>query len=259
MNEKTPLEILDVAEGILKKKKQARYLSIAGFSFLLAHAFTHVPILLVMALALFGVSIYWRFQVRGFSNRAAKDRSITPIEPDQNAVEEKTTYVFESNNIVSSVSLQFDSAVYELTFSHEKADWEGDDILLCKSHDGEVNIHPATFLKYLESSDCDYLHNQDQSFIESLKDTACLKFGYLEDSRDYPTIIVAGDEVSVKCKYLCPILYIINSDQGVTLIVDELLDLDGEEIPAVITRVKESIFRESTAEFSVEDDAWIQI
>jgi hypothetical protein len=259
VNEKTPLEILDEVEEFLKKKKQARYFSIAGFSFLLIHAFTHILIFLVIAIALLCAAILRHIQVRAFANKKSKENDVSATEPDQRDSEVKPTHTFEPNNIVSSVPLQFGSTVYELSFQYEKEDWEGSDILLCKSHDREVNIHPATFLKYLESTDCNYLHNQGKSFIESLKHTPCLKFGYLEDSRDYPSITVEGAEVVIMCKYLCPIFYSFSKEEDVILIVDGLRDENGEEIPAVITDVKEYIFLESTAEFSVEEDVWIQI
>ena len=86
-----------------------------------------------------------------------------------------------------------------------------------------------------------------------------MKFGYLEDSRDYPSIKIEGTEVSIMCKYLCPVIYIFGREEGVTLVVEELRDENGEEIPAVIASIKETIFLESTAQFSAEENVWVQI
>ena len=86
-----------------------------------------------------------------------------------------------------------------------------------------------------------------------------MKFGYLEDSRDYPAIKVEATEVSIMCKYLCPVIYIFGREEAVTLVVKELRDENGEEIPVVIVSVKETIFLESTAEFSAEENIRVQI
>jgi hypothetical protein len=259
VNDKTPSTLLSAADEMLKKKKQGRYFAIAGFALLLAQAITQIKILMVMAIALLCAATLRNIQVKMLANRIAKESHITPVELDQTDAEVKPAHTFEADNAVPSVLLQFGSKEYEVSFQYEKADGEGDDILLCKSRDREVNVHPASFLKYLESSGCDYLHNRDKNFIESLKHTPCLKFGYLEDSRDYPSIKVEGTEVSIMCKYLCPVIYIFGTEEAVILVVDELRDENGEAILAVITSVKETIFLESTAEFSVEEGVWIQV
>ncbi len=259
MNDKTPSTLLSEADGILKKKKQGRYFAIAGFALLVVHAITQIKIFVVIAIGLLCAAIFRNIQVKVLANRIAKESHIAPVELDQRDAEVKPAGTFEADNAVPSVLLQFGSKEYEVSFQYEKADGEGDDILLCKSKDREVNVHPASFLKYLESTDCDYLHNRDKNFIESLKNTPCLKFGYLEDSRDYPSIKVDGTEVSIMCKYLCPVIYIFGSEEGATLVVEALRDENGEEIPAVIASVKETLFIESTAEFSAEENVWVHI
>ena len=259
MNDKTPSTLLSEADGILKKKKQGRYFAIAGFALLVVHAITQIKIFMVIAIALLSAAIFRNIQVKVLANRIANESHITPVELDQRGAEVEPAGTFEPDNAVPSVLLQFGSKEYEVSFQYEKADGEGDDILLCKSRDREVNVHPASFLKYLESTDCDYLHNRDKHFIESLKHTPCLKFGYLEDSRDYPLIKVDGTEVSIMCKYLCPIIYIFGREEAVILVVDELRDENGEEIPPVIASVEESIFLKSTAQFSAEEGVWTQI
>jgi hypothetical protein len=262
LNEKSLLETIDEVERIIKKKKQAKYFAVVGFSFLLVHAFTHSPILLFIALALFGASIFRHIQVRVYANRNSQERILSPVDSDkidEEVVDAKISPIFDGSNAVTSLSLHFDNSVYELSFLLKKEDWEDDDILLCKSNDREVNLHPASFLKYLESTDSDYFYNQDKSFIESLKDTPYLKFSYLEDSRNYPSITVEGGEVSVMCKYLSPIFYIFSKNKNVTLVVDELRDEDGEDIPPVIVSLKESVFLESAVEFCEEENAWIKI
>jgi hypothetical protein len=221
-----------------------------------------LPILLFIAVTLFGASIFRHIQFRAYANRNAQEEILSPIDPDKidEAVEEaKVTPTLDGNNAVTSLSLRFENSAYELSLLIEKEEWEDIDILLCKSNDREINLHPESFLKYLESTECDYFYNQDQSFIESLKDTPYLKFSYLEDSRNYPSITVEGDEVSVMCKYLSPIFYIFSKNKNVTLVVDELRDEDGEDIPPVIVSLKESVFLESAVEFCEEENAWIKI
>lgn len=109
MNEKSLLEIIDEAEGIIKKKKQTKYFAVAGFSFLLVHAFTHLPILLFIAVTLFGASIFRHIQFRAYANRNAQEEILSPIDPDKidEAVEEaKVTPTLDGNNAVTSLSLR---------------------------------------------------------------------------------------------------------------------------------------------------------
>ncbi len=83
MNDKTPSKLLSEADGILKKKKQGRYFAIAGFTLLLAHAFTEVKILVVMAIALLCGAIFRNIQVKILANKIAKESETSSVELDQ--------------------------------------------------------------------------------------------------------------------------------------------------------------------------------
>lgn len=259
MDEKTPLELLDEIEGLVKKKKHVRYFFITGFSFLFAHSMTHIPLLLIIAIGLFCVAIFRHIQIRVYANKNLGGRKASEQDSDIAGKEAQAIIGFSSDRIMSSISFRYDEETYKLTFLYEKKDWEEDDILLCESSDKTANIHPKTFLQYLKSTECSYIHTQDKGYVTFLENAPCLKFSYLEDSRDYPSISIDGTETEIRCKYLCPVFYILTKDEQVLLIVEGLRDSNGEDIPALFTDVKNNLFLDSSAEFDEEESVWVQI
>lgn len=257
LSEKTALELLDEAEAALRNKKQRQYFSIAGFLFLLAHAFTHLTLLLVISIGFFCAAIIRYAQFRAFARTHATRNENHIDESKSDDGEDQPSSQFTPNFVMPTIQLNYSGKEYDLSFQYEKKDWEGDDILLCTFANEEAHLHPMAFFEHLKSASLNYLHSRIESEIRSLEQKPCIKFGYLEDSRDYPSFEIEGQEITVQSKYLCPVFYIVDAKAGPVLIVDALRDETGEDIPSVITDLPAGVLEKPSAMYSEEEGGWV--
>lgn len=176
--------------------------------------------------------------------------------PEENTKEGGTNNNDIKLTVIESIDLNINKSTYVLTLEHASQNWEDDDILLSRSSSGAVFIHPHTFLKYAIASECNYLNNQDDDFLKNVENTDWFKFTYLEDSRDYPSIIIEGQPTSIKCHYLCPMFYIGNINDRIILIIDNLYDENMDQVPKIFTTITDNIFSEASATFDIVDELW---
>lgn len=159
-------------------------------------------------------------------------------------------------DLVDSISVETGGRRYRVTREHAARDWEDDDILRCSSAARDTLVHPQTFLRFLERSDLRYVRNLGRSWIEQISAARWFKFGCMDDSRTYPSLLIEGGRVSIRCHYLCPKFYLAMLDRQAVLLVEDLVDDEMDELPRIMTVLTDDILGESSACFDQEEQRW---
>jgi hypothetical protein len=259
LSEKTALDLLDDADAALKHRTQRRFCSIAGCLFLLAHALTQVPLLLLAAIGCFAVAVVRHVQLRALAGGAAEAGDDAPDDADDDGPADPTLMEFAAAAVSASLEIELGGRAYVLAVERAKEDWEGTDILRCEHSGRSVFLHPQAFFRALRTASGRFLHGAAAAEAEGLRQQACIAFGYLEDSRDHVLVRVEGRPIAVHCKYLCPVFHVVQGDAGAVLVVEGLRDEHGDEVPPFVTTLAPGVLQMPSAVFDEADDDWVAI
>lgn len=160
---------------------------------------------------------------------------------------------------VEPIAIQILGSKYQLSKHVVQQDWEHDDILRSESDSDQTFVHPQVFLDFLCDVGGRCLRDESGEFLNKVKTANWLEFRFMNDSRDYLPIKIAGQETHIRCHYLCPVFHIGMVDSQPFIICAELYDENRHEMPKIITELSQDLLADSSAYYDSEEAVWLQV